>query len=1063
MANGQGENPEPVEEAEQKGPFGKQKAKHGNFAGFSDHEKKVYEVTISSIEGVVGGVGGESRAVTALDDVLAALMYAAWHVECARSATDAPIRSMSKMSEIQEWFQKALPEFANTVSFCIAIWLKFIFAGSATVNGKECRAWSALRSELQTVLCKSQEQFVFDSSQSIDKTTGLTEGSSKKRRKRAGAGGTTENTEVVNALELADLLLKLFVSGPVTQVAVGDDDEEDESTKAKHRVASWMKRADVVTPCAAYIKDMNLSMTLHTAPRAALEALAKCPSRVNMSLLDGLAIIFTRLEVFGSTENLERFLSIRVRYLFSILNEAIENLPDFKFDILPEKREMLLKCSQHLAMGGKAAASGEGNGDSTVEPETNVSKDGSNGGPSAASSSTAPAATVDISEIMTLEKVNNYHDSLPSLFDDSRLAHRLGLKDMCAAGLKAFERKLEIALWQEATEMTFGGSHVLINLIDKKDQVKVKVPLPSMMQLPYVGPVVQQKPRNGAHVKLCEVFGLSFWTSSPGTDVVSQDVAVPAWACKSVTKADQAYFREIKKKFYVEVSLPAGSPQSLLYVNVRFSSGRLVCNVDSTSENVFVTASELGLCGRPLSTDDDITLPLSKDMLLPESLDPEADLKQAERQRPSNEACQAQKGTKRWMALLRSLLTVNGENMKHKPCIVLNLTGYIEDVGCAVFEMRLANQELKGGFTTDQLYYHSVQWISKDLFGQARLTRDITDGWTQRRFEHGGHRFSMDAPKLSEQEIASIPGAGARMGNLDTLQFEVLERLGDRMLIKTDEHKFWSAQTGALLTEYEGLRQRHLDLVGQSSVVAASSTSESAAPQTEQEPTPATVEVESIAKLQEDPGIEHRVPSECPQVELILCKDKSVWLVSSQGKSVGKHVVLGGFGTGQWLAEAECSEPGIPFALPHGDKSLFQLDETSFSSEAQGCTTMTLYKMLIRAETEKNITSHRVSFLEVKRKAAVQAGEDGFEVSIKAPMTFRCLRDPRSFAEGASERVTSKNLFSKCVGPTLPRNLALTVCRYRFERVGQNFKIQRPYMITGRALTLQKDKPLKLT
>ena len=106
-----------------------------------------------------------------------------------------------------------------------------------------------------------------------------------------------------------------------------------------------------------------------------------------------------------------------------------------------------------------------------------------------------------------------------------------------------------------------------------------------------------------------------------------------------------------------------------------------------------------------------------------------------------------------------------------------------------VFEMRLANQELKGGFTTDQLYYHSVQWISKDLFGQARLTRDITDGWTQRRFEHGGHRFSMDAPELSEQEIASIPGAGARMGNLDTLQFEVLERLGDRMLIKTDEHK----------------------------------------------------------------------------------------------------------------------------------------------------------------------------------------------------------------------------------------------------------------------------------
>lgn len=70
-------------------------------------------------------------------------------------------------------------------------------------------------------------------------------------------------------------------------------------------------------------------------------------------------------------------------------------------------------------------------------------------------------------------------------------------------------------------------------------------------------------------------------------------------------------------------------------------------------------------------------------MLLPESLDEESDLKQSERQRPSSEATQAQKGTKRWMALLQSLLTMSGAAMKGKPCIVINLTGYIEDVGCA--------------------------------------------------------------------------------------------------------------------------------------------------------------------------------------------------------------------------------------------------------------------------------------------------------------------------------------------------------------------------------------------
>ena len=116
----------------------------------------------------------------------------------------------------------------------------------------------------------------------------------------------------------------------------------------------------------------------------------------------------------------------------------------------------------------------------------------------------------------------------------------------------------------------------------------------------------------------------------------------------------------------------------------RFNAGRLVTNLDSASENIFATASELGLCGRPLQMDSEITLPLSKDMLLPESLDVDADLKQAERQRPSNEACQAQKGVQRWIALLQSLLTTSGDTLRGKPCIVLNLTGYIEDVGCAV-------------------------------------------------------------------------------------------------------------------------------------------------------------------------------------------------------------------------------------------------------------------------------------------------------------------------------------------------------------------------------------------
>lgn len=279
--------------------------------------------------------------------------------------------------------------------------------------------------------------------------------------------------------------------------------------------------------------------------------------------------------------------------------------------------------------------------------------------------------------------------------------------------------------------------------------------------------------------------------------------------------------------------------------------------------------------------------------------------------------------------------------------------------------------------------------------------------------------------------------------------------------------RFWSSQTGNILTEYETLRQEHVALVGQSStaVVASATTAEEADNASTDGPTdsPAALELDSCAALESQHGIELRCASECAQVELVLAKDKSVWLLPSQNKTIAKHCVIGGFGTGQWLPEAECSEPGIPFACPHGDRTLFQLDEASFAAEAQGFQTMTLYKLLLRAEREKNLTEHRLSFMDIKRKPTVEAGEDGFEVTIKAAMTFRCLRDPRSFAEDKTERITAKNFFAKCVGPTLPKEMAQPVCRYRFERVGQNFKVQRPYMITTRGLTLHKDKPLKLT
>lgn len=105
--------------------------------------------------------------------------------------------------------------------------------------------------------------------------------------------------------------------------------------------------------------------------------------------------------------------------------------------------------------------------------------------------------------------------------------------------------------------------------------------------------------------------------------------------------------------------------------------------MDAGDTNIWQTSCELALCGRPLA-DEPILLPLSREILLPEALGTEEDLRQAERQRPSSETTSAQKGTHRWVALLRSIFNVNGASLKGKPVIVLNLTGYVEDLGCAV-------------------------------------------------------------------------------------------------------------------------------------------------------------------------------------------------------------------------------------------------------------------------------------------------------------------------------------------------------------------------------------------
>ena len=168
-----------------------------------------------------------------------------------------------------------------------------------------------------------------------------------------------------------------------------------------------------------------------------------------------------------------------------------------------------------------------------------------------------------------------------------------------------------------------------------------------------------------------------------------------------------------------------------------------------------------------------------------------------------------------------------------------------------------------------------------------------------------------------------------------------------------------------------------MEMVGQPSAVAQQDAGNQAS-STPTAPAAAPVEVESLSKLEQEHGVEIKIASEVSGCELILAKDgKGIWLLAGGNKTIPKGTVLAGFGTGQWLPESEVSE-GVACQVLDGDRTLVQLDESSFSSEAQGNQNLTIYKLLLRAETEKQLTEHRMSFLQISRKTNVEAGQDGF-------------------------------------------------------------------------------------
>ena len=118
------------------------------------------------------------------------------------------------------------------------------------------------------------------------------------------------------------------------------------------------------------------------------------------------------------------------------------------------------------------------------------------------------------------------------------------------------------------------------------------------------------------------------------------------------------------------------------FLSRRWSTGRLVVSSANTDTNKWLNSSELSIAGRPLSTDT-IYLPRQRDLLLPESVSADDDLRLADRTRPSPEQVSAQKGREKMNAMWGSLFKLS-EWSPPGPVLLVNLTGYVEDCGVSV-------------------------------------------------------------------------------------------------------------------------------------------------------------------------------------------------------------------------------------------------------------------------------------------------------------------------------------------------------------------------------------------
>ena len=85
----------------------------------------------------------------------------------------------------------------------------------------------------------------------------------------------------------------------------------------------------------------------------------------------------------------------------------------------------------------------------------------------------------------------------------------------------------------------------------------VSLPMDHSMRFPYIGHVRANKPSAGSYMRLCTLFGISFYvTGLEKGDIKNHSIIIPAWQCKSTNRADVAFFEQKEMDVIVRLCVP---------------------------------------------------------------------------------------------------------------------------------------------------------------------------------------------------------------------------------------------------------------------------------------------------------------------------------------------------------------------------------------------------------------------------------------------------------------------------------------------------------------------------